>query len=594
MPLDMDQRLTFDNFIVGSANRLAAAAARRVAESPGTAYNPLFIYSASGLGKTHLIGAIGNHIRRVHPQLNVMYDTLEHLMDGVMSAIHAGERDAFRKQIRDINVLLLDDVQFLAGRHAAQEELLRAWDGISARGGQLVLASDRPPREIDDLDQRLLSRFSGGLATDVGAPDYETRVAIVTRKAEERGQPLSPGVAEALAKVSVANVRELQGALNRVLAVQELDGRAVTAAEVSQLLGPVAASPADEFGAYVDDISGTMVDIVAHIGPEQLLGDAIMRFEREGFRTVRLENALAGAPSLPEAEALVAEFERDVERLNAIATRIRDLDGAAPELARIDLLRNPDRVPEAEALLAEVGERMGPLPEPPQAPTFEELRLSAELLPVRAARAVALQPGERYNPFYVHGPAGSGKTALLVALARELMTLHPDLPLAFTTGERFSSELIAAITRNQVDSWRARYRRASILVIDGVDALVGTERAQEELFHLYDAVRRNRGQLIFSAACPPRALADIEDRLRSRLDSGLVIDLAPAAAPDAAAAPELPEAAGTDRDAAAPAAAPEPAPATAGAVEMDEWFQHSDKVLWKWPYAQETLVLELD
>src|SRR4051812_33708908 len=225
MSLEIDSRFSFDSFIVGTANRLAAAAAKRVAEAPGTAYNPLFIYSASGLGKTHIIMAIGHHIKRVHPQLNVMYDTLEHLMDGVMNAIQAGERDAFRNQMRDVNVLLLDDVQFLAGRRGAQEELLRAWDSISARGGQLVLASDRPPSIIDDLDQRLLSRFSGGLITDLDVPDYETRVAIVTRKSEERGQKLGAGVAETIAKIAYANVRELQGALNRVLAVQELDER---------------------------------------------------------------------------------------------------------------------------------------------------------------------------------------------------------------------------------------------------------------------------------------------------------------------------------------------------------------------------------
>jgi chromosomal replication initiator protein len=225
MSLELDFHLTFDSYIVGTANRLAAAAARRVAEAPGTAYNPLFLYGASGLGKTHLLTAIGNHIACVHPGLHVIYDTLEHLMEGVMAAIQAGERDAFRSRLQDASVLLLDDVQFLAGRRGAQDELLRAWDGLLSRGGQVVLASDRPPVEIDGLDQRLLSRFSGGLVADLSMPDYETRVAIVRKKAEEYGQLLEPGVAEALARLAFGNVRELQGGLNRVLAVQELDGR---------------------------------------------------------------------------------------------------------------------------------------------------------------------------------------------------------------------------------------------------------------------------------------------------------------------------------------------------------------------------------
>ena len=189
LSLGLDPRNTFDSYIVGTANRLAAAAAKRVAEAPGAAYNPLFLYSESGLGKTHLIMAIGNHIHRVHDDIEVVYDTLEHLMEGVMEAIQAGERDAFRARLRGASVLLLDDVQFLAGRRGAQEELLRSWDALTARGGQVVLASDRPPAEIDGLDQRLLSRFSGGLMADLSVPDYETRVAIARHKAKGNTVP---------------------------------------------------------------------------------------------------------------------------------------------------------------------------------------------------------------------------------------------------------------------------------------------------------------------------------------------------------------------------------------------------------------------
>jgi chromosomal replication initiation ATPase DnaA len=597
MSLELDNRFSFDSFIVGTANRLAAAAAKRVAEAPGTAYNPLFIYSASGLGKTHLIMAIGHHIRRVHPQLNVMYDTLEHLMDGVMNAIQAGERDVFRNQMRDVNVLLLDDVQFLAGRRGAQEVLLRAWDSISARGGQLVLASDRPPAIIDDLDQRLLSRFSGGLITDLDVPDYETRIAIVTRKAEERGQPLSPGVAETIAKIAYANVRELQGALNRVLAVQELDARAVSAQEAARLLGVAAEDrieepTGDEFGSFLTEIAGTLGDVVSRLSPEQKIADAILRWEGEGYRTARLEAALNENASPEEVDTVVRRFEMDVQRLAQIAGEIRSLDSAAPELARMDLLRNPDRVDEAESALAHVRERMAPLPAPPDGPDFDGLTLSPDLLAVRAAQAVAAQPGERYNPFFVHGPAGGGKSTLATAIARELMAKRPDLPLAFTTGERFSAELIAAMTKNQVDSWRARYRRARVVVIDDVDALVGTERAQEELFHLFDSVRRGGGQLVFTALQPPRDLHGIEDRLRSRLESGLVIDLTPHAPHN------VPDHAVSDEPIAAEVVAATPsvpeAPLTAAEDELlASWFLARDKVLWDWPNLEDSLMFEL-
>src|SRR5690606_17777857 len=256
--LELDPRFTFEALVIGAANRLAAAAARRVAESPGASYNPLFIYSASGLGKTHLINANGHYARRLHPYINVVYDSLEHFTSEITAAIEAGERDAFRQRVSGTGILLLDDVQFLAGQRRMQEELLRVWDALSSRGGQVVLASDRPPPEIDGLDDRLQSRFSGGLIVDIGPPDYETRVAIVRRKAEERGQVLGPGVAEALARIPFTNVRELQGALNRVIAVQELEGRTVTPEEVARLLGAGSAgvpAPQSDLPDFLTDLA---------------------------------------------------------------------------------------------------------------------------------------------------------------------------------------------------------------------------------------------------------------------------------------------------------------------------------------------------
>ncbi|MEX0907012.1 MAG: DnaA/Hda family protein [Gemmatimonadota bacterium] len=580
MSLELDTRLTFDSYIVGTSNRLAAAAARRVADAPGAAYNPLFLYSASGLGKTHLVMAIGNHVRRVHPDVQVIYDTLEHLMEGVMEAIQAGERDAFRSRLRDSSVLLLDDVQFLAGRRGAQEELLRAWDSLSSRGGQVVLASDRPPTDIDDIDQRLLSRFSGGLIADLNVPDYETRVAIVRKKAEERGQDLAQGVAETLAKVAFTNVRELQGGLNRVLAVQELDGRPVSASEVAQLLGlPQEGPVADEFGSFLSEIAGAVGAAVANVSPEQKLADAILRWEGEGYRTRKLESALAAPPSGEEVDALVGSFEGAVARLMEIAASVRELDSSAPELARLEVLRNPERLEEAEAILDQVRERMRPLPAPPAAPRFDMLTLDHNLLAVRAATAVAERPGDRYNPFFVHAPSGAGKTSLVTAMALLFAERHRDAAVAFMTGDAFAAELIGAIKRNQVDSWRARYRRARMLVVDGVDTLMGTERAQEELFHLFDAARRSGVQLVFTASVPPRELSGFEDRLRSRLESGLVVDLLPSAQDEALAA-ELEKV-----QAAVPA---EPA------LRQDEWFLNREKLLWHWPYMQDAMVQELE
>src|SRR5690606_2614016 len=184
---DLDPKLTFDAFVVGPANRLASAASRRAAESPGTSYNPLFIYSGSGLGKSHLLHAVAHQARKGNPRLRVHYQTLEGYLLELTQALESGTRDAIRDRYRDLDILLLDDVQFLAGQKEAQETLLGTLDALTASGSQIVLASDRPPAEINGLDARLVSRFSGGLIVDIGTPEYETRVAIIRRKVDEQG-----------------------------------------------------------------------------------------------------------------------------------------------------------------------------------------------------------------------------------------------------------------------------------------------------------------------------------------------------------------------------------------------------------------------
>ncbi len=601
-PLELDPRFTFDAFIVGAANRLASAAARRVAESPGATYNPLFIYGASGLGKTHLVTAIGHHARRVHTEIHIVYDTLEQFMADITSAIEAGERDAFRGRAGDVGLLILDDVQFLAGRHRSQDELLRVWDAISARGGQVVLTSDRPPQEIDALDDRLLSRFSGGLIVDIGAPDYETRVAIVRRKAEERGQALAEGVAEALARIAFGNVRELMGALNRLLAVQELEGRAVAAEEVPVTLGvPQTGADTDEFEAFLEEISDTVSEIVETSSAERRLADAILRWEGEGYRTRRLDAALHEGVAEDGVEAVIRAFEADVERLREISGEITALELDAPERGRLDVLRDPDRLDEAEALLGEVRDRTRPLPQPPEGFAFERLALPPDLFAVRAAIAAAEQPGGRYNPFYVHGPAGSGKSALLGALGERIQRARPEEPVAYVDGASFAAELIQALERNRVDGWRARYRRAGALLLDDVDALAGTERAQEELFHLFEALHRAGAQLAFTASRPPQELGGIEDRLRTRLESGLVVELPGAGgsdggleglmdapAPTADAGESDGAAAGATGAAGAATGSPgAPSPSQEG---PDPWFLSREKVLWHWPYVEDRLI----
>ena len=182
----LDGRFRFDNYVVGAANRLAASAARAVAESPGSVYNPLFIYSSSGLGKTHLLCALGHAARQLHPELVVEYLTLDDVVEQLHLAIASGRADEFKRRYQRVDLLLLDDVQFLTGRAETQSEMLRVFNALQGSGRQIVMTCDRPPSEIADVDERLLTRLSGGLIVDVGMPDYETRVAILRHKCDER------------------------------------------------------------------------------------------------------------------------------------------------------------------------------------------------------------------------------------------------------------------------------------------------------------------------------------------------------------------------------------------------------------------------
>ena len=585
-PLELDARFTFDSFVVGTANRLASAAARRVAETPGSAYNPLFLYSASGLGKTHLLTAIGHHAGRLHPNIVILYDTLEHFMEQAMSAIERGQREEFRNRLREIGLIMLDDVQFLAGRRGAQDELLRALDAVSARSGQLVLASDRPPAEINGLDDRLLSRFAGGLVADIGAPEYETRVAIVNRKAEEHGQKLGEGVAEALARMSFGNVRELQGGLNRLIAIQELDGRSVSAQEVATIFAEP--RPREDFNTFLSDLVETVDEVVRSATQEGRIGQAVMRYEAEGYATRRLEVALGSATTEADVEQLLQNYEQDVERLKELQHELVLLDPESRALIDSDLFKNPDRVVEAEIAVKEARESTKPLPQPPAGPTFATLTIT-DAFAVKAARAIVEKPGQQYNPLFFHGPEGSGKTTLLAAIANEFAAQHPNEAVAFVEGRNFANELIQALEKNSAESWRGRYRRARLFVLDDLDVLVDTERAQDELFHLFEDLRRSRVQLVFGSGKTPGALTGLENRLRTRLESGLVLELPALTAASAAgseARNQTPAAWVQSMNVADQSVLREPI--------FDHFFLSREKVIWNWPYLEDCLFEEVE
>ncbi|MCK5653255.1 MAG: ATP-binding protein, partial [Gemmatimonadetes bacterium] len=455
--MDIDARFTFDAFVVGPANRLAAAAAKRSAESPGESYNPLFIYSASGLGKSHILGAISHHVDKIHPDLAVVYLTLERFLEKLAESLGAGERDALRDRYRELDILLLDDVQFLAGQTEAQEMLLSTLDALSAAGKQAALASDRPPAEIDRLDARLLSRFEGGLLVDIGAPEYETRVAIIRRRAQERGATLERGVAETIAKVPYQNVRELGGALNRVIAIQDLEERSVVVGELAALLGLEDEGP-DDLYDFVEELSDEVAATVEEQEApwRQLIRETAERAEDAGFEAGRLRRLLEGDAPPANLDDVVGTFKETVHRLSVIKDDLDAVGNPWPEAAH-GVLHDPERLDEAETLLASARERGRPFPAISIGPDLKGLGASFPTLVVKAAEQLVKADRPEYNPLFVWGKEGAGGKALMEPTARSFQSERPDGQVAVVSAAEFAEEFIQALSAGVAGAWRERW-----------------------------------------------------------------------------------------------------------------------------------------
>ena len=240
---NLNPRYTFANFIVGSANRLAHAASLSVAERPGHAYNPLFLYGGVGLGKTHLMHAIGNQVMARFPRKRVVYATSEKFTNEFITSIQQGKIDEFRARYRRIDLLLIDDIQFIADKERTQEEFFHTFNAIHEDGKQIVLSSDRPPKAILTLEERLRSRFEWGLIADLTAPDLETRIAILRAKAEEGAVPITSDVIEFIARKVVSNIRELEGALNRIVAFSSMGATPISIELAQAVLSNVLYNP---------------------------------------------------------------------------------------------------------------------------------------------------------------------------------------------------------------------------------------------------------------------------------------------------------------------------------------------------------------
>ncbi|MFI6640428.1 chromosomal replication initiator protein DnaA [Streptomyces sp. NPDC050504] len=269
----LNPKYLFDTFVIGSSNRFAHAAAVAVAEAPAKAYNPLFIYGESGLGKTHLLHAIGHYARSLYPGTRVRYVSSEEFTNEFINSIRDGKGDTFRKRYRDVDILLVDDIQFLASKESTQEEFFHTFNTLHNANKQIVLSSDRPPKQLMTLEDRLRNRFEWGLTTDVQPPELETRIAILRKKAVQEQLNAPPEVLEFIASRISRNIRELEGALIRVTAFASLNRQPVdlglteivlkdlipggedSAPEITA--SAIMASTADYFGLTVEDLCGS-------------------------------------------------------------------------------------------------------------------------------------------------------------------------------------------------------------------------------------------------------------------------------------------------------------------------------------------------
>lgn len=249
-------RYLFENFVVGSSNQFAHAAARAVAEKPSSSYNPLFLYGGVGLGKTHLLHAIGQEIHRLHPHLDVRYLAAEQFVNELINSIRFDRMPVFRERYRNIDVLMLDDIQFLANKERTQEEFFHTFNTLYSSQKQIILSSDCSPRDIHTLEERLRSRFEWGLIADIQPPELETKVAILRRKADLENVHLPDDVALFIARQVRSSVRELEGLLNRVIAFTSLTGRPLTVDLAQETLRDIVSQSGPRF---------TSADIIKHV-----------------------------------------------------------------------------------------------------------------------------------------------------------------------------------------------------------------------------------------------------------------------------------------------------------------------------------------
>jgi len=535
---ELNPRFDFDSFKVGAGNELALTAARSVAERPGSVYNPLYVHGGAGLGKTHLLMAIGSHAQQASEAMSVEYVTPDRLAEEFQAVAAAGHSDTLRSRLADLDMLLVDDVHLLAERTEIHAELLRLVPELQAAAKQIVIASLYPPAQIEGLDERVAALLAGGLVVEINPPDYETRLAILQARAEERGCRFEQGVIEVVAGFKIGNVRELITLLNRLIALEAvgetalspqaaralLQGEALTMEEREPAAAELEREPSvNEFEDFLSDVSEALHHQIE--AWESRLGEVIERYRREGFETARLESLMNTSSPVP-VEAAIDEFERDVGRLRKLRTSVASHD---PTKAQDGVFLDPDRVAEAQAMAESVASEVEPLPGPSGIWTFKTyIESEVNKAAHEVAHKVVGRPGVDHNPLVIMGKTGVGKTHLLHAIGNGLLDSAVSTVVCLPAMDLHDA-VTRAVESDRIDDWLATFKGAGALLIDDVHLLSDRGDTRARLIglvrDLFDAAK----QVVFSLSGAAVKPEDLPEAIGPLVENATIVRLA---APD--------------------------------------------------------------
>ncbi|MGE0555830.1 MAG: DnaA/Hda family protein [Gemmatimonadales bacterium] len=546
----------FATLAADPATAQAAMAGRAVADLPRAPHLPLVVVGAKGAGKSWLLQAVRERAEGGERPRQAELVSVGRLVELVQTKSNPEELHRVRTRLAEVDLLLLDDLDTAAKHLPAQALLHEILENRLVAGRSTVVSMSQAPDRLPALDPRIARRLMSGTVVTLGLPGADTRLALLRDRIRKSGTDLDDAVPAALAQLELRSLREYLGALNRILAFQQASAEPIGADDALILIGAsvpatagatasaapggatgaacrVAEAPAEPVIGVGDErpeseFDDFLSEVVANVSQQfddwkGRVNEAIAHWRSRGVRTRRLEallqEELAGDP-----EPAIADFGRDAAEVERLA---REASLLAPDLAGAEVLKDPDQLAAARALVEEARARRAPLQAPLGHLTLEALGAgSSNRSALQAARAVLTEPGARYNPLVLVGPSGVGKTHLLHAIGNELAS-RGQSPVACVSGHSWLGEVAALRGADEAAIWRSRYQWLAALLIDDLHVLAGETRAQEELLQIFSALVDGGRPVIFAS---PRRLSDLagfDPRLLSRLEAGLTAEIHP-------------------------------------------------------------------